>query len=191
MRQITRDIVNAFQEMRSLRIDNSRTDGQSIWLFNNKIVEVREDGVWITNAGWDSRTTKERLNGLTGVRIHSHRGTLYLNGNAWDGGWVNVGTFSNGESIVEEVEAEVVFDITSEWMSAGYSKPVYAIYHTNAQTDLDAIELKLQSSEIPSRRMESDTTGIYKPNYFVVVRPEDFNNSLIIIKSKKNEHLQN
>jgi hypothetical protein len=111
-----------------------------------------------------------------------------LNGNAWDGGWVNLGTFSNywgsteAAEVVEEVEAEVVFDITSEWMSAGYSKPVYAIYHTNAQTDLDAIELKLQSSAIPSRRMESDTTGIYKPNYFVVVRPEDFNNSLIIIK---------
>lgn len=188
MRQITEKIVSAFERRVALKVNNTRTDGTSIWLHNNKIAEWYNDGLWISNAGWDSRTTKERLNGLTGVRIHSHRGTLYLNGNAWDGGWVNVGMFSNywgsteAARVVEEVEAEVVFDITSEWMSAGYSKPVYAIYHTNAQTDLDAIELKLHSLAIPSRRMESDTTGIYKPNYFVVVRPEDFNNSLIIIK---------
>lgn len=188
MRQITEKIVSAFERRVALKVNNTRTDGTSIWLHNNKIAEWRNDGLWISNAGWDSRTTKERLNGLTGVRIHSHRGTLYLNGNAWDGGWVNVGTFSNywgsteAAEVVEETEPEVVFDITSEWMSAGYSKPMYAIYHTNAQTDLDAIELKLQSSGIPSRRMESDTAGTYRPNHFVVVRPEDFNNSLIIIK---------
>lgn len=56
------------------------------------------------------------------------------------------------------------------------------MFHTNAHTELDKVEFKLQSSGIPSRRMESDTAGTYKPNYFVVVKPDDFNNSLIIIK---------
>lgn len=178
MRLITTKICRAFEQRVALKIDNSRTDGRSLWLFDNKIAEWRNDGLWVSNAGWKSKTTKERLNGLTGVRVQSLRGTWYLNDMAWDGGWINVSTMTTEE----EVEVVEQFDITSEWMSAGYSKPVYAIFHTNAQEELDAIEFKLQSSGIPSRRMESDTAGKYKPNYFVVVRPEDFKNSQIIIR---------
>lgn len=180
MRQITEKIVHAFENRVALKINNSRTDGTSLWLHNNKIAEWRNDGLWISNAGWDSRTTKERLNGLRGVRIHSYRGIWYLNGNAWDGGWINMANM-----LGDEVEPEILFeefDVTSEWLSAGYSKPIYSVFHTNNATDLDGVELKLLSSGIPSRRMESDTAGTYKPNYFVVVKPDDFNNSLIIIK---------
>ena len=176
MRQITRDIVNAFQEMRSLRIDNSRTDGQSIWLFNNKIVEVREDGVWITNAGWKSTTTKERLNGLSGVHIQQVRGNWFLNGRAWDGRWVNVDDFARGIDAggqPVQVADEIEFDITSEWMNEGYSRPVYSIYQTLVEANLEPVEAMLNGEGIPTRRMESDTDGVYRPNYFVVVRPED------------------
>lgn len=176
MRKITRDIVNAFQEMRSLRIGNSRTDGHSIWLFNNKIVEVRDDGVWITNAGWDSKTTKERLNGLSGVHIQQVRGTWFLNGRAWDGRWVNVDDFARGidaEGQPVQVADEIEFDTTSEWMNEGYSRPVYSIYQTLVEVNLEPVEAMLNGEGIPTKRMESDTDGVYRPNYFVVVRPED------------------
>jgi len=174
--------VNAFQEMRSLRIDNSRTDGQGIWLFDNKIVEVREGGVWITNAGWKSRTTKERLNGLSGVHIQSVRGNWFLNGRAWDGGWVNVDAWNDGvESVPEENVQEPEFDMTSEWMVSGYSKPVYAVYHTLLEAGLKAVEILLNDAGIPTKRAESDTDGVYRPNYFVVVRPEDVDKSVEIL----------
>ena len=178
MRLITQRIVSAFEGRRALKIDNSETDGTSLWLFGNKIAEWRNDGLWITNAGWKSNTTKERLNGLTGVRVQSIRRQWYLNDYAWDGGWINVHTMVTTEQ-VDEID---LFDTTSEWMDAGYSKPVYSVFHANNEIELDAVEFKLQSAGIPSRRMESDTAGKYKPNYFVVVRPEDFRNSLIIIK---------
>jgi hypothetical protein len=178
MRQITQRIVSAFEGRRALKIDNSETDGTSLWLFGNKIAEWRNDGLWITNAGWKSNTTKERLNGLTGVRVQSLRRQWYLNDMAWDGEWINVHTMTSRE----EAEAFDLFDTTSEWMDAGYSKPVYSVFHTTYELELDAVEFKLQSSGIPSRRMESDTAGTYRPNYFVVVKPEDFHNSLIIIK---------
>ena len=182
MNLITRKIVSAFERRVALKIDNSHTDGNSLYLFENKIAQWGVDGLYITNAGWKSRVTKERLNGLTGVRITQVRGVWFLNDIEWNGGWVNVNQFSAFETIEEQSEPEVVFDITSEWTRAGYSKPVYSVYHTNIETELDAIEFKLTSSGIPSRRMESDTTGTYRPNHFVVVRPEDFKNSLIIIK---------
>jgi len=182
MRQITRDIVNAFQEMRSLRIDNSRTDGQGIWLFDNKIVEVREDGVWITNAGWKSKTTKERLNGLSGVHIQQVRGNWFLNGREWDGRWVNVDAWNGGaESVPEESVQEPEFDVTSEWMPEGYSKPVYAVFHSLKEASIEPVEAMLNGEGIPTRKTESDTDGVYRPNYFVVVRPEDVDKAVRIL----------
>jgi hypothetical protein len=103
-----------------------------------------------------------------------------LNGREWDGGWVNVGSWDMGVHIAygtqaqaEQVDDEPEFDLTSEWMDAGWSRPVYSIYHTLAQENLEPVETMLNSAGIPTRRMESDTTGEYRPNYFIVVKPED------------------
>ena len=173
MRKITREIVDAFQNSRSLTIGNSRTNGESLWLFDNKIAEIRRDGLWITNAGWDSATTKERLNGLSGVNIAQRGGNWFLNFRQWDGGWVNVDAWNQGsDSIPEEVVQEPEFDVTSEW-TKGYSRPVYSIYHTLVEVNLNEVEQMLNGEGIPSKRMESDTEGVYRPNYFIVVRPED------------------
>ena len=178
MRQITRDIVNAFQNSRSLTIGNSRTDGESLWLFGNKIAEIRRDGLWITNAGWDSVTTKERLNGLTGVDIRNRRGTWILNDRPWSGEWVNVDAWNSGvASLPEGSVPEPEFDVTSEWVEAGYSRPVYAIFHSLEEENLREVEELLDEHGIAHRRMESDTEGMYCPNYFVVVRPDEYQNA--------------
>ena len=181
MRQITRDIVNAFQNSRSLTIGNSRTNGESLWLFGNKIAEIKRDGLWITNAGWDSSTTKERLNGLSGVNIVQRRCTWFLNGLEWDGRWTHVDTWNEGgiahepESVREENEQE--FDVTSEWTNQGYSRPVYSVFHTLVEEKLREVENVLEDHGIAHRRMESDTEGVYQPNYFIVVRPEEHQNA--------------
>jgi hypothetical protein len=179
MRQITRDIVNAFQNSRSLTIGNSRTNGESLWLFGNKIAEIRRDGLWVSNGGWDSKTTKERLNGLSGVNVVQRRGVWLLNERVWDGRWVNVDAWNDGieyvtgVSVPEENEPEPEFDVTSEWTNEGYSRPVYSIFHTLVDTEINSVESLLNGEGIPTKRMESDTEGVYRPNYFVVVRPED------------------
>ena len=188
MRQITAKIVRAFENRQPLKIDNSRTDGTSLWLFGNKIAEWREGDVWVTNAGWDSRTTNERLNGLSGVHVRKQRGTLLLNERVWDGRWVNVGVWNQGgvhfryTSPREENVQEREFDITSEWMHEyGYSKPVHSVFHTLVEANLEAVEQKLSEAGIPSRRMESDTEGVYCPNYFIVVYPEDVERALNLL----------
>ena len=185
MRQITRDIVNAFENSRSLTIGNSRTNGESLWLFGNKIAEIRRDGLWITNAGWKSVTTKERLNGLSSVHITNRRGTWYLNEIAWDGSWVHVDSFSRGvehsSDLTGEVANEPEFDVTSEWTEFGYSRPMYAVFHSLVESNLEAVESKLNGEGIPTKRMESDTEGMYRPNYFVVVRPDDVERAVNIL----------
>ena len=41
--------------------------------------------LFITNAGWESNTTKERLNALDGVSIVQRNFIWYLNDEEWDG----------------------------------------------------------------------------------------------------------
>lgn len=176
MRQATIKIVSAFLRGESLKVNNTKTDGQSLWLWDNEIAQKRENGLWITNAGWPSATTKERLNGLPDVSIIQKKGQWYLNGHAWDGEWVHVESFTGVE--VPEVE----FDLSSTWVAeGGYIRPNFAVWHSNDETTLRPIEAGLSELGVPFRRYESDTQGVWRPNYFVVVRPEDYNKVLTTI----------
>jgi hypothetical protein len=177
MRKITREIVHAFEHGRALKIGNSMTTSNALWLFDNMIAERRQGRLWITNAGWQSNTTKERLNGLSGVRINQVRGQWYLNGNAWNGEWVEVSSFA-GES--EQVPNEVEFDVTSR-LTGNFDTPIYSVFHTHNESSLEGVEEALNREGIPNRRMESDTAGEWKPNYFVVVRPEDVSKAVNIL----------
>jgi hypothetical protein len=63
-----------------------------MYLFGNLIAvfDHSNNKLKVSNAGWFSKTTKERLNGLPNVRIHQHKWKWYLNGNVWDGSLVEV-----------------------------------------------------------------------------------------------------
>jgi hypothetical protein len=92
MRKITRDIAAAFNAQKSMtRSGNgaTSTDGAAIFLHGNKIVERREDGIYVTLAGWNTTTTRERLKPFASV--HSSKGQAFLNGEKWDGGWAKAG----------------------------------------------------------------------------------------------------
>ena len=67
MRKITNDIVDAFMRGDSKTINNSRTDGNTLWLHDNAIAWRDGRDVVLTMAGWGSVTTRERLNGLLDV----------------------------------------------------------------------------------------------------------------------------
>jgi hypothetical protein len=64
MRQVTSRIVDAFMEGKNLKVGNTRIIDGSIYLHDNKIAEWKSDGIWVSNAGWFSKTTKERLTGF-------------------------------------------------------------------------------------------------------------------------------
>ena len=91
MRKITKEIVSAFMNHETKKIGNSRTDGTTLYLHDNAIAKWDAEGrLWVTNAGWKSTTTKERLNGIPGVSIYQKNYTWYLNDRPWDGSWTEV-----------------------------------------------------------------------------------------------------
>lgn len=105
MRKVTQKAVQAFNNNFSFsqsntkvktsfgktglsKIDNNYKDNVHITILslhdNNIAYKVNND-LYITNAGWQSNTTKERLNALPNVSIHQKNWQWYLNGKEWNG----------------------------------------------------------------------------------------------------------
>lgn len=80
MRQVTRKISQAFHSRSRLSISNTTTDGNAVWLFGNKIIERRSDGIYFSLAGYNTVTTRERINGvLEGyVRVSTKNGQAFI-----------------------------------------------------------------------------------------------------------------
>jgi hypothetical protein len=95
MRQVTKESINAFNNNSQgsfggntrIVVDNEAT---KLYLFDNLIAVKENNVIRISNAGWESNTTKERLNALSGVNIVQKKGTWYLNGNEWSGDWIAI-----------------------------------------------------------------------------------------------------
>jgi hypothetical protein len=89
MRKITQQAAAAFEAGRPLTIGNTSVrlmfDGSIILdLHGNAIAKRGPDGaLYVTSAGWETNTTKDRLNGLRGVSVHQDKGQWYLNGEKW------------------------------------------------------------------------------------------------------------
>ena len=96
MRKITQEAVDKFLSKTPFKKSNMQVDecyGQyRLKLHGNTIAVLDEFNMLsISNAGWKSNTTKERLNGLPNVGIYQKNYQWYLNGNEWAGEWTRVG----------------------------------------------------------------------------------------------------
>lgn len=101
-RKITEDAIKAFMAAKPFKRGKSTHYSEDtpntevvvepnvtiLKLFGNEIAYRYNDPertLSITNAGWMSDTTRERLNGIEGVNIRQSKGVWYLNGEEWDG----------------------------------------------------------------------------------------------------------
>lgn len=97
MRKITEQSINAFMAAKEFKSSNTTVEVKEnvtiLKLHNNPIAyryNDPENTLSITNCGWQSNTTKERLNGLPNVSIKQSKGKWYLNGEFWDGKLIDV-----------------------------------------------------------------------------------------------------
>ena len=102
MRKITHDAATAFHKLLPFSrgntkvvvyMDNVPTDMGAnaepsmvrMYLHGNCIAQRTALGTTISNCGWFTPTTKERLNGLFHVSLNQVKGEWILNGEVWDG----------------------------------------------------------------------------------------------------------
>jgi hypothetical protein len=83
-------VIQSFLEGKKKKQGNGQTDGRSLFLFGNLIAEHKPDGLYVTNAGWPTRTTNKWLNMLPNTYVNMYRKEPYLNGQKWDGEFTKV-----------------------------------------------------------------------------------------------------
>tara|TARA_R100001086_G_scaffold158464_2_gene84893 strand:- start:1768 stop:2154 length:387 start_codon:yes stop_codon:yes gene_type:complete len=117
MRKITKEAVKAFYNNYNYSKDNTqvRHSGTGslytsfFYLHNNLIATKQKDELIISNCGWFSNTTKERLNGILNyignVGIYQKRFQWFLNGEKWNGQRTKI-KISNGR--VKLIESQKI-----------------------------------------------------------------------------------
>jgi len=96
MRKITREAVEALENGREYRNDNTavykETTGATVMeLHGNKIARNYCGITEISTQGWTSNTTLSRLRYINGVQsLVKKGGVLFLNGKEWDGKWIMI-----------------------------------------------------------------------------------------------------
>ena len=110
MRQITKQAVNKFNNNESFNKDNTRVifsdliaPTTKLFLHDNLIAYKKYSSLVITNAGWFSNTTKERLNGLLDSigfdKIYQKNFEWFLADKKWNGNIVRILKNNNWEYI--------------------------------------------------------------------------------------------
>ena len=97
MRKTTEESVNAFMKAEAFKRDNTEVvvlpNVTVLKLFGNEIAYRYNDPertLSITNDGWKTPTTKERLNGIPNVDIYQRNNQWYLNGEKWNGNLIDI-----------------------------------------------------------------------------------------------------
>jgi len=89
MRKITEQAVEAFLAGEEFTRSNTEVwaDGKGtvfLMLFGNLIARREPDGqLFVRTRGYDTVSTRDRLNGLPGVDVYRKKKVLHLNGKPW------------------------------------------------------------------------------------------------------------
>lgn len=72
--------AKSFYSGRKWSMSNTMTNGGEMWLHGNKIARLVNNVLYICLCGWNTQTTRARLNALDGVNLKQIKGKPYLNG---------------------------------------------------------------------------------------------------------------
>ncbi len=100
MRRETSKIMNAFYRGLPARAARTHTDGQTVWLHNNRIAWRDNADIYFTLAGWATTTTRERINGLLSTFGWGRWGVSQRNHEQW--------LVHHAEKVTEIGDSEVI-----------------------------------------------------------------------------------
>lgn len=191
----TSEVITAFLYGEGKSATNVQTDGQSLWLFGNLIAQHKEDGLYITTAGWETRTTFKHLNELPNVSISRRKKQTYLNGELWDGSMTKVTSIPP-----PAIKPSKVFIKASRWVKTdawrGYSEPIYGVAGANdtgmwddspcpshvATNELQAVKELLRKQGIPTKEIVCETSNVFCIHRYLIARPADLDKAKAIVE---------
>lgn len=80
MSKYVNSVIESFLEENPKKINNTETDGKNLYLFGNRIAwrDEHTNELWISTCGYNSRTSRDRLNMLPDVWVRTFKGQLLL-----------------------------------------------------------------------------------------------------------------
>jgi hypothetical protein len=84
-----RPVIEAFKDQKAKKLSNTESTGKELLLFKNTIAKWKNNEIWITNAGWRTVTTRDRLQ-ILGANLEVKKGIWHLNNVEWDGDWIQI-----------------------------------------------------------------------------------------------------
>jgi hypothetical protein len=111
MRQITKKMADKFNKNENFKLNNTEIQHKNVFkeatttmfLHGNMIAQKQNNEIKITNSGWFSNTTKERLNGLLDSigfdKIYQKNFQWFLADKKWNGNLVKILKNNNWEYI--------------------------------------------------------------------------------------------
>ncbi len=196
----------AFAQGKAKKAGENISTGNALYYFGNKIAEWRADGLYISNGGYTgrrgetgSKTTKDKLNSLPGVRISQNNFKWYLNGEEWGGEWVKV----EGVAIpvIEKGKEGAVYDTTIKYHHSdgwrGYEYPEYAIAGANdtgmwsdspcrtevAEKELNEVTELLRAQQIPVKKITCQTSNVFCVHHYIVPMVKDVEKAKEVVKT--------
>ena len=100
MKKISIEAARALRERKNFRKSNTevkvdKRGNAHLYLFGNRIaVCTANNDLFVTTAGWWTRTTFDRLQALPLVSIRKNRNRLTISGAQWDGDWILIAAIS-------------------------------------------------------------------------------------------------
>jgi len=130
MRKIEQQIITAIQNNQDLKVANSQvvtyTDCSDVYLHGNLIARIGETWMELFDGGWQSKTTKSRLNAL----LQAFGNLIARIGETWmelfDGGWQSKTTKSRLNALLQVfgLPGEYVFQKNFQWFVQYNGSPI-------------------------------------------------------------------
>ena len=157
------------------------SEGSHMSLFGNKIAWVTLDGsLYVTDCGWVTPTTRDRLSAVLGLPLSIRKGAWVLDGQPWDGSPKLIRTQ------VEKPDPSAktnTFIETTQWVSfdgmRGANQPTYAVVGANdtgmwddspCRTDVATAELKSVAEHLAARGIKTKEVALESSNVFCIGR---------------------
>ena len=167
-RVVTDKVVGAFMSGMPKRVSNTSTDGKILKLYNNPIAKWENGKLYISSAGYQTATTKERLNGIPGVSVNQKQGMWYLNGK----GWINNESWTEVVGVKQTSLAEAYNFIN---ISPAYLKKLRETLIKDAQKNPSSYKINQYTVDVDSR---AGTVGWSSPGGFTLLATPFFDDQL-------------
>ncbi len=194
----------------------NQSTGKKLYYHGNLIAEWKKDGLYISNGGYvtytrggteipGSKTTKDKLNALTGVSIYQKNCKWILNGKEWDGSWIKI------EGVIPPVEFDTkkagniylmssTYTPTDGWR--GYEEPEFACVGANdtgmysdspcpsniREQELKDISDMLAKNGIKTKQTVCQTSNVFCVHVYLVPQLKNVDKARELVKQYLNEN---